>query len=159
MFVRKIVGEGLPAALTHPSLLRIPFEYIIILPYGNFKGRHTYEIAEHRPDSRYAVEAASWQVQTVEFMVGDRIYSCEMTSEEGEKLAYANLTSDVSYQMIQNIATCNNVKAKITYTNGSTQELNVGTQLRGICKDIVDLDLWYYYPNRYVHNTDNTKVR
>lgn len=100
-----------------------------------------------------------WLIKTVELMVGDKIYACQMTSEEGKELAYSFLATDTSYQMIQDIAAANKVKAKITYTNGSTQELDVGTQLKGICSDIVNYDLWYYYTPGILENLDTTTVR
>ncbi len=103
---------------------------------------------------------ANWKVDTVEFIVGDKLYSCEMKTPEGEATSYTFLVTDTSYQMIKDLAECTSVKAKISYTNGSSTELNVGSALRGICQDIVKYKMWdYYFPESWLAVADTTTVR
>ena len=103
---------------------------------------------------------AIWKVETVEFIVGDKIYCCEMTSSDGEALAYSFLGTDTSYQMLKDIADCTSLKAKISYTNGRSTELTVGSALRGICQDIVKYNMWdYYFPSPMLVALDTTTVR
>ena len=107
-------------------------------------------------DSAHAI----WPIDSVEFIVGDKIYCCDMTSEDGEAMAYTFLGTDTSYQMIKDIAECTSVKAKISYTNGHSTELRVGSALKGICQDIVKYNMWdYYAPSAWQISSDTTTVR
>lgn len=103
---------------------------------------------------------ANWKVDTVEFIVGEKIYCCEMTTPDGEALSYAFLGTDTSYQMIQDMAECASVKAKISYTNGNSTELPVGAAFKGICQDIVKYNMWDYYDaSPWLISSDTTTVR
>lgn len=103
---------------------------------------------------------ADWPIDTVEFIVGDKIYCCDMTSKDGEAMAYTFLATDTSYQMIKDIAECTNLRAKISYTRGSSTELRVGSALKGICQDIVKYNMWdYYVPSAWQISSDTTIVR
>ena len=58
------------------------------------------------------------------------------------------------------IAECTSLKAKISYTNGASTELKVGSALRGICQDIVKYNMWdYYFPSPMLVALDTTTVR
>lgn len=103
---------------------------------------------------------ANWKVDTVEFIVGEKIYCCEMTTPDGDALSFTFLGTDTSYQMIKDLADCTSVKAKISYTNGRSTELSVGSALRGICQDIVKYNMWdYYVPSPMLVALDTTTVR
>lgn len=103
---------------------------------------------------------AVWPIESVEFIVGDKLYRCEMTSEDGEEMAYTFLGTDTSYQMIKDIAESTSVKAKISYERGSSTELNVGSALKSICQDIVKYNLWdYYAPSTWLISRDTTTVK
>lgn len=102
---------------------------------------------------------ANWEVETVEFIVGDKIYSCEMTAKTDSPMAYTFLASDTSYQMIQDIAAASSIKAKISYAGGRSTTQSVGSALKGICQDIVKYNMWDYYSNGYLISRDTTRVR
>lgn len=103
---------------------------------------------------------ANWKVDTVEFIVGDKIYCCEMTTPDGDALSFTFLGTETSYQMIKDLADSTSVKAKISYTNGRSTELSVGSALRGICQDIVKYNMWdYYVPSPMLVALDTTTVR
>ena len=53
--------------------------------------------------------------------------------------------SELSYEMIKDIANCNNLKVKISYERGSSTDLTVGSALKGICQDFVKYNMWDYY--------------
>lgn len=83
-----------------------------------------------------------------------------MTTPDGEALSYTFLGTDTSYQMIKDMAECTNVKAKISYTNGRSTELPVGSAFKGICQDIVKYNMWdYYVPSPMLVALDTTTVR
>jgi len=103
---------------------------------------------------------ANWKVETVEFIVDDKIYCCEMTTPDGDALSFTFLGTDTSYQMIKDMAECTSVKAKISYTNGRSTELPVGSTFKGICQDIVKYNMWdYYVPSPMLVALDTTTVR
>lgn len=103
---------------------------------------------------------ANWEVETVEFIVGDKIYCCEMTTPDGDALSFTFLGTDISYQMIKDMAECTSVKAKISYTNGRSTELSVGSAFKGICQDIMKYNMWdYYVPSPMLVALDTTTVR
>lgn len=135
-------------------------ESITIILFSEDNGTNIEDI-ELRAGLYWKDEAHSiWYVETVELLVGDKIYCCEMTSRDEKAMAYSFLGTDTSYQMLKDIAECTRVKAKITYTNGSTVELNVGSALRGICQDIVKYNMWdYYFPSPNLVSLDTTTVR
>ena len=83
-----------------------------------------------------------------------------MTSPDGDALAFSLLGTETSYQMLKDIADCTSLKAKISYTNGRSTELTVGSALRGICQDIVKYNMWdYYFPSPMLVALDTTTVR
>ena len=134
-------------------------ENITIILFSEENGNNIEDI-ELRASLRWKDAAQEiWPVKTVEILVGDKIYLCEMTTKEDDPLAYTFLASETSYQMIQDIAASNKVKAKITYTNGNSQELPVGSALKSICSDIVKYDMWYYYTPGSLLDYDTTTVR
>jgi len=52
------------------------------------------------------------------------------------------------------------VKEKISYTNGRSTELPVGSTFKGICQDIVKYNMWdYYVPSPMLVALDTTTVR
>ncbi len=101
----------------------------------------------------------AWVIDTVEFIVGDKIYSCKMTTNDGKAMGYTFLITDTSYQMIQDLAECSSVKAKLSYADGGSTEINVGSALKIFCQDILTYDVWsYYFPASWV-GADTTTVR
>lgn len=101
-----------------------------------------------------------WPIETLEFIVGDKIYACDMSTSNDSAMAYTFLATDTSYQMIKDMAECNNVKAKISYKNGQSTELPVGAALKPICQDIVNYNMWdYYNPDTFLAVLDTTTVR
>lgn len=101
-----------------------------------------------------------WPIDTVEFIVGDKIYACDMSNSTDSAMAYTFLATETSYQMIKDMAECTSVKAKISYKNGNSTELPVGSALKSICQDIVKYNMWdYYIPSSWLTNMDTTTVR
>lgn len=100
-----------------------------------------------------------WPIETLEFIVGDKIYSCSMTAKTDSAMAYTFLASDLSYQMIQDMAECTSVKAKISYESGFSTELSLGSAFKGFCQDILKYNLWDYYDPGYLVGVDTTTVR
>ena len=134
-------------------------ENITIILFSEDNGTNIDDI-ELRASLRWKDAAMpNWDIKSVEFIVGDKIYSCEMTAKSDDPLAYTFLATDVSYQMIQDLAECTSVKAKISYVRGTSTELNVGSAFRGICQDIVKYNMWDYYTPGYLVALDTTTVR
>ncbi len=102
---------------------------------------------------------ADWPIESLQFIVNDKIYSCKMTAQDDSPMAYTFLASDTSYQMIQDIANCTSVKAKINYTRGVSTEMKVGSALKSICQDIVKYNMWDYYTPGYLVSLDTTTVK
>lgn len=100
----------------------------------------------------------NWDIDTVQFIVGEKIYSCKMTAKSDSPMAYTFLASDTSYQMIKDMAEASSIKAKISYVSGFSTEMKVGSSLKSICQDIVKYNMWDYYSNGYLISRDTTRV-
>lgn len=134
-------------------------ENITIILFSEENGNNIDDI-ELRASLRWKDAAQeNWPVKTVEFIVGDKLYSCEMTAKDGDPLAYTFLASETSYQMIKDIAESSSVKAKISYVGGQSTELSLGSSFRGICQDIVKYNMWDYYNPGFLSALDTTQVR
>lgn len=135
-------------------------ESITIIIFSKDNGSNIEEIELRAGLYWKDASEADWPIKTVEFIVGDKIYACEMKTSTDSAMAYNFLATETSYQMIKDMAECTNVKAKISYNNGVSSELPVDSALQSICRDIVEYNMWdYYAPDAILTMFDSTTVR